>query len=1639
MKNMKILTGIFIIGLCGATAYAGFPWNYAPPPPPCQECPCPPGSGGAGGSSGGGAGGGGGFGGFGGGGCSTCSVNHPTAGASSSTGGMPDWKVNEPNIDLRLHDEPLAYQSSVSRVSFQIDYWQRDDRVPSTNVFTMGPNWECSWQAYIDTDGTTYDPVMLYGASGGEIEFDDLTGATPSYYQNLRMLSLTDTNGNLSGFGVFYPSGAEDVYGFCATNTSGVVSQAYLSKKVDASGHATTFVYAPFNPATGVVQLNYVIDPDGKTNTLSYTNNASYNCLISQVQDPFGHTVHFAYDASGNLTNVTDVAGLSSSFGYGSFAGSYIWANFWDGYEWYVDYVYNPTNTWLNQLTTPYGTTTFGFTDDSLEDYDVVNRSAIVTEPNGSHQMFVHRGYTSFIGDIANPNGVPSSTPDGSGLDDGWLMVYRNTFYWGRQQFANLSAGFLATGATNWDLTQLTSQDYMKARWQKWAHASDGGQSDALTMEQDPSPDGVNPGEMTWFTYPNQPEPYYQGSSALPTLTIKVLPDGSQWYRQFVPDQWGNFTNIIETYSSGGSVLTRTNTYVYSANGVDLLQTIRADGVTDAAYGYDVNHQVLFQTNALGEVTRYTYNTNEQLTSTTLPSGLVTTNIYGANSLLAQQIAIGFATNSYTYTNGLVYTHTDERGLTVTNSWDVLQRLTKVSYPDGTSESYTYNKLDLAKFVDRMGFATGYGYNAIRQKVVETNTLGNVTSYSYCDCGALESFTDPLGNATQYAHDNQGNLVGASYPDGYSITNQYNLLRQLVQQKDSFGAFFNCTYNNQGLLTTISNAAGQVAAYVYDIDDQVTNSVNANGITVNAAYDSLNRPLTRSYPNGGTENFGYTFNVPFPTSYTNEIGSVTLFGYDSMNRKTNEVDIGVTTNRLGYNSAGDLIALTDGRNQVTTWHYDSFGRVTNKVDALNRVAFNYAYDADNRLTNRWTPEKGNTFYSYDAADNVTQIRYPQFTNTYAYDALNHLTNMVDAVGTTHFTYDAVSHLLSEGGLWTSDTVGYTYSQGLRTVMSLNSQSFNYVYDAARRLQTLVAPAGSFGYQYPASQSSILVSQLLLPNGASISNSYDSMARLTQTALNNHWANALDSYSYGYDLLGERTNVTRNVGLTASTVSAGYDAIGQLTSWTAKETNGAPRLNEQLGWAYDAGNNLLRRTNGALVQTFAMDAVNELTNITRTGTLTASGATPAPATTVTVNGLVAQIYGDFTFARTNLTLANGNNSFTNIAQNVYGVAATNTTIAYLPTPVSLTYDANGNLTNDGLKTFGFNAENQLTNVAVAGQWKSDFVYDGLNRRRIARDYSWSGSAWVKTNETRYIYDGYLIIQERDTNNSPLVTYTRGIDLSGCLHGVGGIGSLLARTDGNGSAFYHADANGNITALIDGNENIVARYLYNPFGKLTGQWGSLANANVMQFSSKPKYRGLYDFGLRWYALDSDRFLNQDPIGEHGGLNLYAYVANDPVGKIDPLGLEPGYGNPVSGPNGPVGPSTPTGPSLPPPNVNPLLPGPGQVPPGYNPSWPSGIDSYGRPFTEDPNTGIRYYPHQEDVGHWPHYDDSNGNRYPKNCFKPRPGQKKPPYGNQSPKNPWPEPAPEPEPTPTPPVVEPAPMEPELPELPEIPFFDI
>jgi RHS repeat-associated protein len=1407
-----------------------------------------------------------------------------------SVSGMPAWSVSQPYMSLWLHDEPLGYQPALGpRTSLGLAYKQREFSAGLTrSYFSFGRKWNCDLLSYVTQDPNGNNTVHFGG------------GRHRTFSAGKDYITNTQLSGNTaSGFTLTYPDGSQEVFGLIVTNNGGTFLNALLTERWDPQGQKVRFVYSSWTPDPQPnIQLRYVIDGNGRTNTISYVSSNPFSPnLISQVTDPFGRSASFAYDNLGFLTNVTDVAGLSSSFTYDQ-------------------------NGWITNMITPYGTNSFAITDTAGTDVAPNGRSILVTEPDGGQQLYLYKDSATGVASSYSAGQVPSASPFTTNSFDNSNLNLRNSFHWGRLQYPHLSTTTIAS---------FTAADFRLARMQHWFKSDTTVVIETLSMVRDPSPDasGSTEGQKTWFDYDGQTNSEYAGTQVLPLTSAAVLPDGTTRFTRTERNSLGFPTRIVETYSAPSGVAYRTNVLTYAANNLDLLTVTNALGVQVTSNSYNAYHQVLTNYNALGEMTVYTYNGNQQLSSVAQPSGLVTTNLYFTSGTGSNQLSttidyavvggstVNYRTNAFTWVSDLLETHTDPRGLTTTNTWDSLQRLRRIDFPSSpiTSITNTYSNLDLVRVIDRMGFTNSFGYDSMRRLTASTNANGAVTRLGYCSCGSLQAVTNAFGTAiqqiTQYFYDNQGHALQTVGPDGYSVVSGYNLLGQVTNVSDSVSSITNW-YNNQGLLSTSSNAFGRVLAVSYDVLDRPTTNVNADSVLVSSSYDPLNRLRSRVYPDSGIESFGYTPNISGVTSYTNQLGSlVATYGYDPLGRKTTEVYPGITTNAFGYRG-DDLITLTDGKTQVTTWNFDQFGRTTNKLDAAGTEILRYGYDSDNRLTNRWSRQKGTTLYVYDAVGNNTAITYPVSPSiSLQYDLLNRLTNMVDSAGTTRYTYTTASQLQTEDGPWASDTITYGYTSRLRTSLSVQAPnastwSQSYTYDDASRLKTLTSPAGAFVYNYDPVRN-LEVAGLNLPNNAYVTNAYDSVSRLLSTVLRSSFGTNLNSHGYAYDLASQRTWLTNFAG---DFRAFGYDNIGQLTSVSATDPSGGPkRSQEQLRYVYDPAGNLAWRTNNALAQRFVLNNLNQVTSSSNSGTLTIAGTTTSPATNVSVWGTTlstgpAAKYVDNTWARSNVSLPNGNASYSASAQDTQGRSDTNTITLNLPTLVSYQYDANGNLTNDGLRSFAYDDENQLISVIVTngagGLTRSDFSYDGRMRRRIRVEYTWTAGAWLSNSSTLYVYDGNTVIQERDGNNLPVISYTRGRDLSGTLQGAGGIGGLIARTDhrlllasdSGANDYYHADGGGNITILISTNQVPVARYLYDPFGNILSQSGPLAAANLYRFSSKEQHinSGLSYYLYRFYDHSLHKWLNRDPISESGGNNLYRFSGNDPLNLCDALGLDP-----------------------------------------------------------------------------------------------------------------------------------------------------
>jgi RHS repeat-associated protein len=236
----------------------------------------------------------------------------------------------------------------------------------------------------------------------------------------------------------------------------------------------------------------------------------------------------------------------------------------------------------------------------------------------------------------------------------------------------------------------------------------------------------------------------------------------------------------------------------------------------------------------------------------------------------------------------------------------------------------------------------------------------------------------------------------------------------------------------------------------------------------------------------------------------------------------------------------------------------------------------------------------------------------------------------------------------------------------------------------------------------------------------------------------------------------------------------------------------------------------------------------------------------------------------------------------------------------------TYDADGNLLS-GLRsplsvfTCTWNGENRMlsstsANVAITDR-RVENAYDALGRR-VRKTVKFASTGAVI--EDRYfIYDGWNVIEETivpATGPVETAEHVWGTDLSGTAQGAGGVGGLLLReSSANGASYYHYDGNGNVTALTSGTGTVQAAYTYGPFGETLRAVGPLAQANPWRFSTKYQddETGLLYYGYRFYNPTDGRWMNRDPIGEEGGLNLHTFAGNDPTNSLDAVGLrEPGH---------------------------------------------------------------------------------------------------------------------------------------------------
>ena len=622
---------------------------------------------------------------------------------------------------------------------------------------------------------------------------------------------------------------------------------------------------------------------------------------------------------------------------------------------------------------------------------------------------------------------------------------------------------------------------------------------------------------------------------------------------------------VSERQVSGQSYARTENKY----NGMGLLERVEDPNGNAVEYGYD----------ALGRrVWEKKYDSSGALKSTA-------TFEYGANSGSAMFSADGFKPTRSVSGAGVVKRY----------EYDVLYRPLKSISEYGEDEggevleSVESSEFDMfgnvVKKTDPLGNITLFQYNSFDKPVSQTNPDATVKLYTYTGNGAVLSETDELGARIDYEYDLAGQLSRKTFPqveDGHGAsvrpyeTYTYDANGNMICRTDARGFEYGMLYDQRNrvvekLSPAVAVEIGGSQTYrrptsrvEYDAAGNVVKETDANGNIKTHEYDLLGRrtKTTRHSVScyDGTESstvnlvdtVEYDMNGN-PTIITDAGGRKMKYEYDYQNKPVKKIrNYGGTssiTELSEYDCDGRLTAVVDGKGNRTEYTYDGMNRRTLASYGVGTETTRqrpYTYNALNL-----TADIG-TSYEYDSRNRLkkhsdTYVDENPVSYNYAYDAVGRILSVNDV----SYTYDAMGRTTSEtnGGYMHA----YGYDENGNRVFSRygisSDGSYTHAlsakYDSNNRLEKLTDEKGRVTtYIYDLNGN--IVKQMY-PNGITITNTYDSLNRLTSTTSKKPDGTTVIIGEYKYDAAGNVRYVSQVSSSHTQVVENTYDDFDRLTT------------------------------------------------------------------------------------------------------------------------------------------------------------------------------------------------------------------------------------------------------------------------------------------------------------------------------------------------------------------------------------------------------------------------------------------------------------------------------------------------------------
>ena len=715
--------------------------------------------------------------------------------------------------------------------------------------------------------------------------------------------------------------------------------------------------------------------------------------------------------------------------------------------------------------------------------------------------------------------------------------------------------------------------------------------------------------------------------------------------------------------------------------------------------------------------------------------------------------------------------------------------------------------------------------------------------------------------------------------------------------------------------TQLQNAAGQSKTSISTADGMghVTLTQTAIG---SGAYDNVSTVYDG-------EGLVYSVSNPYLTGGSQLL---TLYAYDALGRVTSKTNPDQTTEKSSY--LGNATTFTDENGNSWTRTYDSFGNLIGVVEPSPGTTTNYTYDALNDLTSVTqgigTPETRS--FTYDSLSRLLTATNPESgTIGYTYDANGNLFTRTDARGIKiTYSYDDINRLLGKTYSDATYPVSYTYDTSSspsptniigrltdeKTVVQGYTMTERAIdqYDVMGRIvseRQCFKGGCAGGTNYTLTHSYDLAGELVGSNNgmtganaAAFVYGYDNAGRLNCVSTGSCTQPGTLFQATAYNAIGlTNANYATPVGGTAAFSQAlTYDTRTRLTGETDTATNPTSGMPYSYAVGYDGVGNVTSMNDSIMgqwtFQTPGYDALNRLVN----------GAA--------ITGPYANKYACWTYD------AYGNQTMEAISSTACNNSPTPTTWAHYNTnnritgtglmPNGLGYDAAGDVTNDGVNMYEYDAEGRQTGVlSLTTMELTGYVYDAEGRR-IEKVLV---NGWNTPNPQSVIQDEYLL----GLNNEQVSV----LDGSGNWQwtNVYAGGKPLATYDSAGTHFTLTDWLGTkrmqLSEQISGTTATVTvgeQCTSLPFGDGLNCTGS--DVNQLHFTGKERdtESGNDYFDARYYASSMGRFMSPDynnfandldpvpfaDLENPQSLNLYGYVLNNPLKNKDSDGhsCDPDY---------------------------------------------------------------------------------------------------------------------------------------------------